>query len=60
MEAIIRKIKQEYVAALKEKTEVIETQGSGIIKFKAPNGLTQEPWKEWGWKFGDYIVIILQ
>jgi predicted RNase H-like HicB family nuclease len=36
VEAHLKTIKQEYIDALQKKTEVVETNSAGIIKFHVP------------------------
>ena len=37
----LKQIKEEYVNALSKKTEVVETESAGIVKFKIPSELAQ-------------------
>lgn len=60
MKSHLEIIKQQYIDALTKKTEVVPTKGAGIVKFRVPNTLAEDQWKEFGWEFGEFMVIIIQ
>jgi hypothetical protein len=60
VEANLHSIKQEYIAALQQKTNIIDTKSAGIIKFSLPGSLEDETCREFGWRVGEFMVILLQ